>query len=50
MGNELATMLNGNSNRIDPHVPMEYRTEFLSYDEKWELAGKRLGLLFLNLE
>ena len=46
--NELEKLLNGDPDRIDPDVPMEYQTEFLPYDKKWEFPRKRLrlGLLF----
>jgi hypothetical protein len=45
---ELEKLLNGDPDRIDPDVPMEYQTEFLPYDKKWEFPRKRLrlGLLF----
>ena len=44
-------MLNGDPDRIDPDVPMEYQTIFLPYDKKWEFPRKRLrlGLLFFNI-
>ena len=46
--NELEQLLNGDPNRIDPDVPMEYQTQFLPYDKEWEFPRKRLrlGLLF----
>ncbi len=37
-------MLNGDPSRIDPDVPIEYQTEFLPYDRKWEFSKKRLRL------
>jgi hypothetical protein len=45
---QLEKRLNGDPTRIDPDVPMEYQTEFLPYDKKWEFPRKRLrlGLLF----
>jgi hypothetical protein len=45
------TILNGDPSKIDPDVPMEYQTEFLPYDKKWEFPRKRLrlGLLFENI-
>jgi hypothetical protein len=45
------TILNGDPSKIDPDVPMEYQTEFLPYDKKWEFPRKRLrlGLLFFNI-
>ena len=30
----IARLLNGDPDRIDPDVPMEYQTEFLPYDKK----------------
>ncbi len=42
--NELEKLLNGDPDRIDPDVPMEYQTEFLPYDKKWEFPRKRLRL------
>ena len=46
----IARLLNGDPDRIDPDVPMEYQTEFLPYDKKWEFPRKRLrlGLLFFD--
>jgi hypothetical protein len=46
--NELEKLLNGDPDRIDPDVPMEYQTIFLPYDKKWEFPRKRLrlGLFF----
>ena len=46
--NELEKLLDGDPDRIDPDKPMEYQTEFLPYDKKWEFPRKRLrlGLLF----
>ncbi|XP_046462720.1 fibroblast growth factor receptor 4-like [Daphnia pulex] len=41
---QLEKRLNGDPNRIDPDVPMEYQTEFLPYDKKWEFPRKRLRL------
>jgi hypothetical protein len=38
----LEERLNGDPNRIDPDVPIEYQTEFLPYDKKWEFSRKRL--------
>ncbi|XP_046462733.1 vascular endothelial growth factor receptor 1-like [Daphnia pulex] len=38
------TILNGDPSKIDPDVPMEYQTEFLPYDKKWEFPRKRLRL------
>jgi hypothetical protein len=48
---QLAKRLNGDPSRIDPDVPVEYQTEFLPYDKKWEFPRKRLrlGLLFANI-
>jgi hypothetical protein len=45
---QLENRLNGDPSRIDPDVSMEYQTEFLPYDKKWEFPRKRLrlGLLF----
>ena len=47
---ELEKLLNGDPARIDPDLPMEYQTEFLPYDKKWEFPRKRLrlGLLFFD--
>jgi serine/threonine protein kinase len=44
-------LLNGDPDRIDPDVPMEYQTEYLPYDKKWEFPKKRLrlGLLFFDI-
>jgi hypothetical protein len=44
----LERILGGDPGRIDPNVPIEYQTEFLPYDKKWEFPRKRLrlGLLF----
>jgi hypothetical protein len=36
--------LDGDPSRIDPDVPLEYQTEFLPYDKKWEFPRKRLRL------
>ncbi len=42
----------GDPDRIDPDVPIEYQTEFLPYDKKWEFSGNfqrrdsRLGSFF----
>jgi hypothetical protein len=36
--------LDGDPGRIDPDVPLEYQTEFLPYDKKWEFPRKRLRL------
>ena len=52
--NELEKLLNGDPNRIDPDKPMEYQTQFLPYDKKWEFPKKRLRLglftlLFFNI-
>ena len=49
--NELEKLLDGDPDRIDPNMPMEYQTEFLPYDKKWEFPKKRLrlGLLFFNI-
>ncbi|XP_046654437.1 vascular endothelial growth factor receptor 1-like isoform X1 [Daphnia pulicaria] len=41
---QLEKRLNGDPNRIVPDVPMEYQTEFLPYDKKWEFPRKRLRL------
>ncbi|XP_046462941.1 vascular endothelial growth factor receptor 1-like isoform X2 [Daphnia pulex] len=41
---QLEKMLNGDPSRIDPEVPLEYQTEFLPYDRKWEFPRKRLRL------
>jgi hypothetical protein len=48
---QLEKRLNGDPTRIDPDVPMEYQTEFLPYDKKWEFPRKRLrlGWLFANI-
>ncbi len=45
------TILNGDPSKIDPDVPMEYQTEFLPYDKKWEFPRQRLrlGMLFANI-
>ena len=50
--NELEKLLNGDPDRIDPNVPMEYQTEYLPYDKKWEFPKKRLrlGLLFFDFQ
>ena len=45
---ELEAILNGDPSRIDPDVPMEYQTEFLPYDKKWEFPRKRLRLGLLS--
>jgi hypothetical protein len=44
----LERILSGDPGRIDPNVPIEYQTQFLPYDKKWEFPRKRLrlGLLF----
>jgi hypothetical protein len=34
----LESRLNGDPGKIDPDVPMEYQTEFLPYDKKWEFS------------
>jgi hypothetical protein len=36
--------LDGDPGEIDPDVPMEYQTEFLPCDKKWEFPRKRLRL------
>jgi hypothetical protein len=41
---ELEKLLNGDPDRIDPDVPIEYQTKFLPYDKKWEFPRKRLRL------
>jgi hypothetical protein len=41
---QLEKRLNGDPSRIDPDVPMEYQTEFLPYNKKWEFPRKRLRL------
>jgi hypothetical protein len=48
--NELEKLLNGDPDRIDPDVPMEYQTIFLPYDKEWEFPRKRLrlGLLLFD--
>jgi hypothetical protein len=47
---QLEKMLNGDASRIDPNVPMEYQTEFLPYDKKWEFPRKRLRLGWLLVD
>jgi hypothetical protein len=44
----LEKKINGDLDKIDPDVPMDYQSEFLPYDKKWEFPKKRLrlGLLF----
>ena len=51
MEKQLEKRLNGDPSKIDPDVPMEYQTEFLPYDRKWEFPRKRLrlGLLFFGI-
>ncbi len=44
MKRQLEKMLNGDASRIDPDVPIEYQTEFLPYDKKWEFPRQRLRL------
>ncbi|XP_046650642.1 mast/stem cell growth factor receptor-related protein Kit-like isoform X2 [Daphnia pulicaria] len=41
---EFHKMLNGDPSKIDPEMPMEYQSEFLPYDRKWEFPRKRLRL------
>lgn len=43
-------MLKGDPDKIDPNMPIEFQTEFLAYDKKWEFSRKRLklGLLFFD--
>jgi hypothetical protein len=49
---QLEKRLNGDPSKIDPDVSMEFQTEFLPYDKKWEFPRKRLrlGLLFITIE
>ncbi|XP_046654208.1 vascular endothelial growth factor receptor 1-like [Daphnia pulicaria] len=40
----LEKKMNGDLDKIDPDVPMDYQSEFLPYDKKWEFPKKRLRL------
>ncbi|XP_059351940.1 vascular endothelial growth factor receptor 1-like [Daphnia carinata] len=41
---EIDRRLGGNPNGINPDLPIEYQTEFLPYDKRWEFPRNRLTL------
>jgi hypothetical protein len=47
---ELEIMLNGDLSRIDPDMPMEYKTEFLPYDRKMGISKEKTKTWFVPIQ